>query len=97
MIAIITKRPNRTIKVDNVGVTVYTDKKTGKDIYKLFTLLPFCAEATSNTTPTMMGKCATVYKEKEVTLARFNTLEEAENAKEMVDSAIEVGARTIRL
>lgn len=93
----ITKRPSRTIEAKEWQVTVYKykDKETGVEVWKLALILPYTVEAV--TTTATLGRVATVYKEREVTLSRYKTQEEAEAVREEINKAQERGDKSFRL
>ena len=98
MITIITKRPHRTVDVEHFGITKYTDKVTGKDVYKLYAQMDYASEGITSTVATPTGnKLSTVYKEREITLGRYDSEDVAIKIKEEIDSAVEDGEKLFRM
>ena len=85
MITVILERSKKTVDVSYYEVTSYKDKGTGKEVWKISARMPYHAEQAE--IANAQGKEINEFREKEVILGRYSSLDEALTAKEKLDDA----------
>ena len=94
MITVIFERSKKTLDVAHYEVTSYKDKGTGKEVWKIFAKMPYHGEQAE--VSNAQGKAIVEYREREVILGRYSSLEEALTAKAKLDDAQMNGLRIIK-